>query len=292
MLADKSNSNSGFISSNCNSDSNSNTDLPANGLRATRNAKREAVNQMSVDDTDSSDSEADNARKVWAVFPNGNSSGSDEENNNASSGKRPVKYKLNKFFTTVLLDQIKFLSCMYFSGRGRQTKKKNGRKLPGRPSKGAAAGSSAGSPFPMPTQRAPVRGKPRGRVKKAKPKKAIKITGLDLLHSQTLLSTSPQAAGGKKLPPARGCVDQQLTSLAVIGPTLVHEELEIPAAPADTPYALQILLDMFRTQYMQAVENMKSSTYRMQVQDQIDREKVCFSVTLVFFLRHCECVYY
>lgn len=32
----------------------------------------------------------------------------------------------------------------------------------------------------------------RGRVKKAKPKKTIKINGLDLLHSQTLLSTSPQ----------------------------------------------------------------------------------------------------
>ena len=32
----------------------------------------------------------------------------------------------------------------------------------------------------------------RGRVKKAKPKKALKINGLDLLHSQTLLSTSPQ----------------------------------------------------------------------------------------------------
>lgn len=32
----------------------------------------------------------------------------------------------------------------------------------------------------------------RGRVKKGKPKKTIKINGLDLLHSQTLLSTSPQ----------------------------------------------------------------------------------------------------
>lgn len=32
----------------------------------------------------------------------------------------------------------------------------------------------------------------RGRVKKGKPKKAIKINGLDLLHNETLLSTSPQ----------------------------------------------------------------------------------------------------
>lgn len=32
----------------------------------------------------------------------------------------------------------------------------------------------------------------RGRVKKGKNKKTIKINGLDLLHDQTLLSTSPQ----------------------------------------------------------------------------------------------------
>lgn len=81
-------------------------------------------------------------------------------------------------------------------------------------------------------------------------------------------------AAGKKLPPAPGCVDQQLTSLAVTGPTLVHEELEIPSAPADTPYALQILLDLIRTQYMQAIDNMKNPGYRNQVQEQIDREKV------------------
>lgn len=86
MLTDKSNSNSGFMSSNCNSDSNS-TDLPPNGLRATRNAKREAVNQMSLNDSDSSDSEADNARKNWPAFSKAQSSGSDEENNNASTGE-------------------------------------------------------------------------------------------------------------------------------------------------------------------------------------------------------------
>jgi hypothetical protein len=34
--------------------------------------------------------------------------------------------------------------------------------------------------------------KHKGRLKKAKNKKIIKITGLDLLHTQTLLSTSPQ----------------------------------------------------------------------------------------------------
>lgn len=97
--------------------------------------------------------------------------------------------------------------------------------------------------------RQPAKAKQRGRaVKKAKPKKSINISGLDLLHSQTLLSTSPQAIG-KKLPPAPGCVDQHLSSLSLsLQPhsTTVHEELSIPSAPAATPYALQILLDLYR----------------------------------------------
>lgn len=97
--------------------------------------------------------------------------------------------------------------------------------------------------------RAPARGRQRGRgVKRSKPKKAINISGLDLLHSQTLLSTSPQALG-KKPPPPPGCVDQQLSSLSLSlqsHSTSVHEELSIPPAPSATPYALQILLDLYR----------------------------------------------
>lgn len=42
----------------------------------------------------------------------------------------------------------------------------------------------------------PVSKTRRGRIKKGKNKKTIKINGLDLLHDQTLLSTSPQ--GTKK----------------------------------------------------------------------------------------------
>lgn len=104
--------------------------------------------------------------------------------------------------------------------------------------------------------RPPPRGRQRGRgVKKSRPKKAINISGLDLLHSQTLLSTSPQALG-KKPPPAPGCVDQQLSSLSLSlqsHSTSVHEELSIPPAPSATPYALQILLDLYRyTHYIYA----------------------------------------
>lgn len=113
-------------------------------------------------------------------------------------------------------------------------------------SRKAATGGGAGS---RPSTRGRQRGGGGGRgIKKAKPKKAINISGLDLLHSQTLLSTSPQAMG-KKPPPAPGTVDQQLSSLSLAlqpNAASVHEELSIPAAPAATPYALQILLDLYR----------------------------------------------
>ncbi|KAL6419907.1 hypothetical protein ACFW04_011071 [Cataglyphis niger] len=124
--------------------------------------------------------------------------------------------------------------------------------------------------------RAPARGRQRGRgVKRAKPKKTINISGLDLLHSQTLLSTSPQALG-KKPPPAPGCVDQQLSSLSLSlqsHSTSVHEELSIPSAPSATPYALQILLDLYRDQFMLMLESMRTPTYKVSVNTDIAKER-------------------
>lgn len=137
----------------------------------------------------------------------------------------------------------------------------------------------------------------RGRVKKGKPKKTIKINGLDLLHDQTLLSTSPQGkthpifssfhnfiflAIGKKLPPAPGCVDQQLTALST---ELVHDELDIPQAPANTPYGLQILLDMFRAQYINMIKQIKSPAYKVNVENQIKQEKVIDFLVLQFYTK-------
>ncbi|KAF7286980.1 hypothetical protein GWI33_002823 [Rhynchophorus ferrugineus] len=110
----------------------------------------------------------------------------------------------------------------------------------------------------------------RGRMKKTKPKKTIKITGLDLLHTETLLSTSPEAIG-KKLPPAPGCVDQQLTTLS--SDVIIHNELDIPLEPAATPYGLQMLLDMFRVQYMQMIAQMKNPNYKNTVKVHIEEEK-------------------
>lgn len=82
------------------------------------------------------------------------------------------------------------------------------------------------------------------------------------------------AASGKKLPPAPGCVDQQLTSLTTSTAKTVHEELDIPPAPAETPYALQVLLDLFRSQFIDAIDQMKKPNYKDHVRAQIQKEKV------------------
>jgi hypothetical protein len=95
-----------------------------------------------------------------------------------------------RFYTwNVLYDsELTVFLCLQLFGAGKsraRQPKKLRRKLP----------RAGNKPTPMMQQtRAtaqPKRGS-RGRVKKAKPKKTIKINGLDLLHSQTLLSTSPQ----------------------------------------------------------------------------------------------------
>ncbi|XP_017461105.1 PREDICTED: histone-lysine N-methyltransferase, H3 lysine-79 specific-like, partial [Rhagoletis zephyria] len=115
-----------------------------------------------------------------------------------------------------------------------------------------------------------VRGR-KGRMKKgARGRKSLKIAGLDVLHKQTLLSTSHEVLS-KKLPAAPGCVDQQLTSL--LTRNMSHTELEIPEAPQDTPYALQILLDVFRSQYMAMIDQMKARSFVPNIKRQIQLEQ-------------------
>ena len=83
------------------------------------------------------------------------------------------------------------LSCFHVcnlfgagKSKARQPKKLR-RKLP-------RAGSKSSPMMQQTRTMAQTKRGARGRVKKGKPKKTIKINGLDLLHSQTLLSTSPQ----------------------------------------------------------------------------------------------------
>lgn len=112
-----------------------------------------------------------------------------------------------------------------------------------------------------------IKKNPKGRVRK--PRRPIKITGLDLLHSQTLFSTSDQAIGSR-LPPAAGCVDERLTNYAG---TMIHEELEFSTVSKETPYALKILLDVYRNQFMSYLESMKSPPFKENLHRQIEREK-------------------
>ena len=78
-------------------------------------------------------------------------------------------------------------------------------------------------------------------------------------------------------------MDQQLTSLSQPG-TTVHSELDIPPAPADTPYALQILLDLYREQFLKFVEMMKGPTYKDNVESNIQQEKVIYIFLLQLYL--------
>lgn len=111
-----------------------------------------------------------------------------------------------------------------------------------------------------------VKKNPKGRVRK--PKRPVKITGLDLLHSQTLFSTSDQAIGSRTAP-AAGCIEEHLSNYAG---TMIHEELEY-TPPTETPYALKILLDVYRNQFMNFIESMKSPPFKENLHRQIEKEK-------------------
>ncbi|XP_047483083.1 histone-lysine N-methyltransferase, H3 lysine-79 specific-like isoform X6 [Penaeus chinensis] len=132
-------------------------------------------------------------------------------------------------------------------------------------------------------------------------KKPIKINGLDLLHTQTLLSTTEvvhsqrrqldamaltgrchltkaeKGTAGKQTSyqePAPGCVDQKLSlfTSSTVGGVIRHEELPIPPK-ADTPYALEVLLDVFRQQFLNMLDTIKNPDYKDYVLQQIEVEK-------------------
>uniref|UniRef100_A0A336LMV9 Histone-lysine N-methyltransferase, H3 lysine-79 specific n=1 Tax=Culicoides sonorensis TaxID=179676 RepID=A0A336LMV9_CULSO len=208
----------------------------ANDYVVGRSGSRDKGKRVTLMDDTSTESENGDVtgattRKAWSDYCKGKSSQSEEENNNAhrSSSTNGLAKKRRKITRP-------------------KTANQTNRSL----------------------QQAQAQKKTKGgRVKKGKAKRPLRITGLDLLHNQTLLSTS-EALIGKKLPPARGCIDQQLSSIAG---TMTHEELEIPVAPLETPYALQILMDVFKTQMMNFLNNMRSPLYKDNINDQISKER-------------------
>lgn len=113
----------------------------------------------------------------------------------------------------------------------------------------------------------------RRRAARAKRRRAAPaaIAGLDLLHSTTLAST---LHNGSVTAPPPGCVEQRLSALGVqLQPAdRLHSELDIPRSP-HTPYSLQLLLDMFRDQYLSFIERMNTPEYAHEIRYQIDKEK-------------------
>lgn len=80
--------------------------------------------------------------------------------------------------------------------------------------------------------------------------------------------------------PPPGCVEQRLSALGVsLQPmSRVHSELDIPRAPA-APYSLQLLLDMFRDQYLAFIARMNTPEYAHEIRQQIEKEKVFYLST-------------
>ncbi|KPI94771.1 Histone-lysine N-methyltransferase, H3 lysine-79 specific [Papilio xuthus] len=74
--------------------------------------------------------------------------------------------------------------------------------------------------------------------------------------------------------PPPGCVGQRLSALGVqLQPAeRLHSELDIPRSP-HTPYSLQLLLDMFRDQYLAFIQRLNTPEYAQDVRNQIDKEK-------------------
>ncbi|KAJ8735467.1 hypothetical protein PYW07_007087 [Mythimna separata] len=123
------------------------------------------------------------------------------------------------------------------------------------------------------SKRSASAGGARRRAARAKRRRAAPaaIAGLDLLHSTTLAST---LHNGAVTAPPPGCVEQRLSALGVAlqAPSRLHSELDIPRAP-HTPYSLQLLLDMFRDQYLAFITRMNTPEYAAEIRQQIEKEK-------------------
>lgn len=94
------------------------------------------------------------------------------------------------------------------------------------------------------------------------------------------------SATSKKLPPPPGCVDQQFTSLTAVAAAKVPIHSELPPAKGDTPYALQVLLDLYREQFLAMVDFMKSDKFKQNIENQIAAEKVYFLIFICFQFSH------
>lgn len=112
------------------------------------------------------------------------------------------------------------------------------------------------------------------KAKRKPPKRNVKISAsLNLLHSETVLSTTPEVSMSIKEPP-KGCVDHTLTSITGVGAGFAATHTELPPPTGDIPYSLQLLLDDYKEGFMNMINMFKTQKFREDVEAQISAEKV------------------
>lgn len=110
--------------------------------------------------------------------------------------------------------------------------------------------------------------------KRKAPKRNIKISAsLNLLHSETVLSTTPEVSMSIKEPP-KGCIDHTLTSITGVGAGYAATHTELPPPTGDIPYSLQLLLDDYKEGFMNMINMFKNQKFREDVETRIKAEKV------------------
>ncbi|GFW05208.1 histone-lysine N-methyltransferase, H3 lysine-79 specific [Trichonephila clavipes] len=103
-------------------------------------------------------------------------------------------------------------------------------------------------------------GRPKKNASKSKRNKPLKFSGLDLLHAQTILSTSNSANSD----PAPGCIDQKLNNTTPVVQTPIEE----------STVAIERFLYVQKRLMVDFISFMKSGGYRSQLQREISKEKV------------------
>ncbi|XP_026808379.1 histone-lysine N-methyltransferase, H3 lysine-79 specific [Rhopalosiphum maidis] len=111
------------------------------------------------------------------------------------------------------------------------------------------------------------------KAKRKPPKRNVKISAsLNLLHSETVLSTTPEVSMSIKEPP-KGCVDHTLTSITGVGAGYAATHTELPPPTGDIPYSLQLLLDDYKEGFMNMINMFKTQKFREDVEAQIKAER-------------------
>ncbi|XP_025414303.1 histone-lysine N-methyltransferase, H3 lysine-79 specific isoform X1 [Sipha flava] len=113
--------------------------------------------------------------------------------------------------------------------------------------------------------------KPKSKRKASK--RNVKISAsLNLLHSETVLSTTPEVSMSIKEPP-KGCIDHTLTSITGVGAGYAATHTELPPPTGDIPYSLQLLLDDYKEGFMNMINMFKNQKFREDIETRIKAEK-------------------